>query len=142
MIGREGVEVGDHHKKRVLIVEDDFYIRSLYTLELEYAGFKVLEADNASQARNILASEEINFIILDIMLPGERGSGFLEWLKKEERYRLIPVVMLTNVGDEETTKRCLAMGALAYLLKSRVTPKEVAGKVTELYKVAGSEAKS
>lgn len=132
MIGKEGVEIGDHHKKRVLIVEDDFYIRSLYSMELEYAGFKVLEADDTAQARNALVGEEINFIILDVMLPGERGVDFLEWLKKQESYRAIPVIMLTNVGDEETTKRCLALGAAAYLLKSRVTPKEVAGKVLEL----------
>ena len=97
MIGKEGVEIGDHHKKGVLLVEDDFYIRSLYSLELEYAGFRVLEADNASQARSILDSEEISFIILDIMLPGERGVEFLKWLKGQPKYQDILVLMLTNV---------------------------------------------
>ena len=132
MIGREGVEVGDHHKKKVLIVEDDFYIRSLYTLELEYTGFKVFEADDTAQGRNILAGEEIDFIILDVMLPGERGIEFLEWLKNQEAYKNIPVIMLTNVGEEETVKKCLAAGAKSYLLKSHVSPKEVAEKVLEL----------
>ncbi len=133
MIGREGTDIGNDHKKRVLIVEDDFYIRSLYTLELEYTDFKVLEADDTSQARNILASEEIDFIILDVMLPGERGSDFLEWLKNQEAYKNIPVIMLTNVGEEETVKKCLALGAKSYLLKSHVSPKEVAEKVIELF---------
>lgn len=121
-------------KKQVLIVEDDFYIRSLYAMELESSGFRVFEADNAAQGRNVLASEKINLIVLDYMLPGERGIDILDWLKKNDSYRNIPVIMLTNVSEEELVNECIEKGAVAYLQKTHITPKDFSDKIQEISK--------
>jgi len=114
--------------KKILLVEDDFYIRGLYKMAFEKKGDQVIEAKDGEEALSIINKEKFDFIVLDLMLPGVSG---LEVLKQIKASRQIPVYILTNVGDEVVLKRALAAGADAYFIKVNYTPRNLVEAIEE-----------
>jgi len=115
-------------KKRILLVEDEPLLISLYreTFEQEPVIFDVAETGN--EALDQVNNEKPDLILLDILLPGINGFEVLRKLKSSSATKDIPVIVLTNLGSEETDKdRQLAMslGAIDYLVKSYHTPSEL-----------------
>lgn len=109
-------------KKKVLIVEDDFYIRSLYKLAFEKKKYDVVEAENGPLGLEKIKKDSFLFIILDVMLPGMSG---LEVLKQAKLLTTVPIYVLTNVGDEEILKQAEAENAAGYFLKVDYTPHQL-----------------
>ena len=99
---------------RVLVVEDESRAFELLRLALERDGFKVARAADAQEARARLEAETPDLITLDILLPGEDGWQFLDWLKHSVDYAHIPVVVISIVAEEE---KGFALGASAVLEK-------------------------
>lgn len=114
-------------KKRVLLVEDEPILIDLYqesfieepfTLELATTGEEALKA----------AESRPNLILLDILLPGINGFDVLRRLKSSGKTKDIPVIVLTNLGSEQSDKDkrlALSLGAVDYLVKSYHTPEEM-----------------
>lgn len=114
--------------KKILLIEDEFYIRDLYRMILEKAGFEVLLAEDGEKGYN-LAQKLPNLILLDIMLPKMNGIILLKKLKEETRTKNIPVVLLTNLGQEEVIKAAFDSGASGYFLKAGLNPNELVKKI-------------
>ncbi len=112
--------------KKILLIEDDFYIRGLYKMAFEKAGYQVVEVEDGTKALERLAKEEFNFIILDLMLPGIPG---IEVLKKIKESVKTPIYVLTNVGDEEVLAQAKKLGAKAYFLKIDYTPNQLVAAI-------------
>ena len=107
---------------RVLFVEDDPTVAQMYRLKLELDGYAVDVAGDGEQAVNRATSDPPDIIFLDIRLPRLDGLGVLEALRRHERTRQIPVVILSNYSERELVERGLKLGALEYLIKSQTTP--------------------
>ena len=109
------------------MVEDEPLIIDLYKERFEEEDFELLVAQNGNEALK-LAANGIDLILLDILLPGMNGFAVLRQLKSDLETRDIPVIVLTNLGSEQSDqdkRLALSLGAIDYLVKSYHTPDEM-----------------
>ena len=101
----------------ILVVDDDPAIREMIKLALTRGGYKVQEAGNALDARQTIARQIPDLILLDWMLPGQSGFEFARALQRDSAHRQIPVIMLTARDQEEDKVAALETGADDYVAK-------------------------
>src|ERR1700685_823007 len=105
------------HKKRILLVEDEEDIAALIKLQAEISGYKLhVEVDGINGFRAI-EREKPDLVILDIMLPGQRGLDVCRKMKRHQELRNIPVIMLTAKSEELDVMLGLELGADDYVAK-------------------------
>lgn len=119
-------------EKFILLIEDDEFMANLLAHKLEQSNYKILRAADAANAREILAKNSINLILLDIILPGMDGLSFLQELKKDTRYSSVPVIITSNLGQQEQIDEGLSFGAADYIVKAHSTPTEIVNKVMSI----------
>jgi DNA-binding response OmpR family regulator len=117
---------------KILIIEDDVFMAGLLERKFKQGNFKILKASNANQARETITSNQIDLILLDVVLPGTDGFTFLRELKKDEKNSKIPVIITSNLGQQEEIERGLTEGAADYIVKAHSTPGEIVDKVQEI----------
>ena len=122
-------------KIKVLIIEDDLFLRSLIARKLESEGFGVGMAIDGEDGIAKVLSYKPNLILLDIILPKMNGFEVLEKLKSDETIKHIPVILLTNLGEKEDADKGMSLGASDYMIKAHFTPEEIIEKIK---KVIGS----
>lgn len=122
-------------KKTILIAEDEEDLREMYSMALANAGFEVLPAVNGAEALDWLDKRytDIDFILLDIVMPGMDGFEALQKIKKDERFGKIPVLVSTNLDNDEDRQQALGLGAKEYFVKSQHTPSELVAKVSAIF---------
>lgn len=101
----------------ILVVDDNASNRGLLLRRLEREGHQVVEARSGRQALQILGTEEIDLILLDLMMPDMNGLQVLERLKGNKRLRNIPVIMISGLQETDSVIRCIGAGAEDYLPK-------------------------
>ena len=119
--------------KKILIVEDDDYLRDLYVETLEGEGFYVESAADGEEGYKKLFHGGYDLALLDIMLPKMNGLTILERIQKQTP-AINPngaIVMLSNLGQETTIAKAVSLGARGYMMKSDYTPAQVIFKVKE-----------
>lgn len=120
-------------KEKVLIVEDDKHIAKLVKYNLDKAGFETSVAKNGEEALSFIDKEEIHLVILDIMLPGMDGFEVCKEMKKEDRFKAIPIIMLTAKGEETDRVVGFELGADDYVVKP-FSPRELVLRVKAILK--------
>ncbi len=116
---------------RILIVEDEeFLVRALKD-NLEAEGYTIDMAANGDEAIERIRGHRPNLILLDLLMPKHDGFYVLEEVKKNSEWKLIPVIVLSNLGGDAEIKRALAMGADDYFVKSQHPIQEVIEKVQD-----------
>lgn len=118
----------------ILIVEDEQTLIDMYSLKLEKEGFTVAQAMDGVEAVTVAKKEKPDLIFLDVMLPKKDGFAVLEELRDLKDFKNTPVVMLTNLGQEEDSSKGKKLGATDYLVKADVTPAQLAEKAKEILK--------
>jgi two-component system chemotaxis response regulator CheY len=104
--------------RNVLIVEDSKAIRSLIRIALEEeGGFSTTEANNGFEALRTLPSRAFDLIITDINMPDINGLELISFVKSNEAYKDIPLIIVSTEKTEEDKKRGLALGAMGYIVK-------------------------
>jgi DNA-binding response OmpR family regulator len=119
-------------KIKILLVEDDPFLLSMYNTKFEIENFKVVTADDGEKGLKLALKEAPDIILLDIMLPKMDGFEVLRALKADEKVKKIPVILLTNLSQKEKVKEGLALGANDYLIKAHFMPSEVVEKIKKL----------
>lgn len=114
--------------KKILIVEDEQSLLKLLAVTFKNDGYEVIKAINAEEAYKGLEKEP-DAVLLDILLPGENGFVVLEKIKKNNKTKHIPVIMLTNFNEPERFAKAKKKGAADYLVKSSNDPTTVLQKV-------------
>ena len=114
--------------KRILIVEDEQPIREMVMFALAGAGYEVREAADAREAQASIAERLPDLILLDWMLPGTSGIDFARILRRSERTRLIPIIMLTARTQETDKVTGLEIGADDYITKP-FSPRELIARI-------------
>ena len=103
--------------KRVLIVEDEAAVQVTLKARLEAIGYETLSACDGDEGLRMAREEEPDLIILDVMLPKMDGLGVCRLLKSDQRYRHIPVLVLSGRASDPDRERGLNTGADAYMTK-------------------------
>jgi len=119
-------------KIKILLVEDDSFLLSMYGTKFELEGFKVIMAEDGEKAVRLALKEKPDIILLDIILPKMNGFEVLRQLKAEPATAVIPVILLTNLSQKEDIEKGLAMGAQDYLIKAHFMPSEVVDKIKKV----------
>lgn len=117
----------------ILLVEDDKFLSRLISTKLEKEGFKVTAEIDGESGLEALNTFKPDIILLDILLPGIDGFGVLKKIKAEKSgAKSIPVILLSNLGEDEYVARGLGLGAVDYMIKSNFTTDEIVKKITQV----------
>ncbi|HSX24891.1 MAG TPA: response regulator [Candidatus Andersenbacteria bacterium] len=118
------------HTPFILLVEDDSFISGMYQTKLKNAGYQVEIIADGELAWNRLQQDPVpDILLLDIILPKKDGFEILEDLRKEDRLKNLPVILLTNLGQKPDVERGIKLGADDYIIKAHFTPSEVMERV-------------
>ena len=123
----------------ILIVEDEPAIAELVALHCKHAGYAVKVAHAVLDARDVVDEALPDLIVLDWMLPDKSGIDFARELRKDERTRDLPILMLTARAAEDDKVRGLEVGADDYVTKP-FSPKELIARIKALLRRAAPEA--
>jgi len=116
--------------KKVIVIDDDAYIRELYVEVLKGEGYTVDFASNGEEAYNKLSQGGYDLVLLDIMMPKMDGLGIIEALKKNPPpVKNGPILLLTNLDHEPLIKDAMGEGAAAFIIKADITPEDLVEQV-------------
>ena len=115
----------------ILIVEDEDFLIMALKDNLVAEGYTVDIARNGDEALKKIQKKKPSLVLLDILMPQKDGFYVLEEIKKNPERQLIPVIVLSNLGEDKVIKRALDMGADDYLVKSQHSIQEVIEKVKD-----------
>lgn len=113
------------------MIEDDRFLRKVYRDKLEKEGFEFSEATTGEEGLNKAISEKPDLVLLDLILPRKSGFDVLIEMKKNPETEEIPIVILSNLGQESDIKKGLSLGASDYLVKTETSLSEVVEKIKE-----------
>jgi DNA-binding response OmpR family regulator len=117
-------------KEKILLVEDDPMVVRMYKRKFGNEGFDLVVAFNGEEGLAALEKERPNLVLLDVMMPKMSGLDMLKAVKSEEKYKKLPVVMLTNLGDRsEDVEKCKELGAEDYWVKANMKLDDIVSKV-------------
>lgn len=112
--------------KNILVVEDDKLLGKAICQTLDNAECQTFWARNAQEAFEALEVQDVSLIYLDLMLPGDTdGYEVLRQLKTNDRFKHIPVIILSNLGQLDEIERAMQLGATDYYVKANVDLKEL-----------------
>jgi CheY-like chemotaxis protein len=120
--------------KKIVVAEDEPILLKALNLELLSAGYEVLSATNGKAALEVIEKERPALVLLDILMPELTGFEVLEKLQANPQLKKIPVIILSNLGQEEEIKKGLALGAKDYYIKASTDLETITQKVKELVK--------
>ncbi len=118
---------------KILLVEDDSFLREIIYKRLLKEGFDVVQAEDGEKALVEISQDNFDVVLLDIILPNINGFEVLEKIKTNdnEKIKNIPVIMLSNLGQETDIEKALGMGASNYLVKAHFTTDEIIKKIKQ-----------
>jgi len=120
--------------RKILIIEDDKFLRELITRKLVNEGYQPIEATNGEEGVRTAKSEKPDLILLDLILPGIDGFEALARIRKDQETANLPVIILSNLGQKEDIERGLKLGATDYLIKAHFSPGEIIEKIASILK--------
>ncbi len=116
-------------KKKILILEDEKPLAHALLLKLTHEGYEVTVADNGEVGISILDKEKFDLVITDLIIPGLDGFGVLETIKTKKLN--VPVIVMTNLNQEEDRKRASDLGAVEFFVKSNNTLSQIVEGITK-----------
>lgn len=115
--------------KKILIIEDDKFLRELIVRKLIKEGYETSEAIDGEEGIKKIKSDRPDLILLDLILPGIDGFKVLSKMKEDPTISSTRVIILSNLGQKEDVEKGLKLGAIDYLIKAHFTPGEIIEKI-------------
>ncbi len=119
---------------RILLVEDEEFLRRIFKLRLTAEGYEVTDVDSGEAAWEALKDSVPHLIILDLYLPQMSGFEFLQRLKAHAALSQVAVLILSGLGQDADIRKGLELGAKEYVIKTKITPSEFLEIVGRLLK--------
>ena len=116
---------------KIAIIEDDAVISQMYRMKFEADGFEVQLANNGKRGVAMVEDFSPDLILMDLQMPEMGGAEALAAIRKSDWGKDIPVIILTNLGQEESPKEIKALGIHSYIVKAELTPRQVVQRVKE-----------
>ena len=115
--------------KRILLAEDDRFLRRAAEARLRQHGFEVLIAHDGEEALQAARAERPDLVLLDVVMPRLQGFDVLKALKRDAVTARIPVIVLSNLGQDSDVEQAIALGAEAYLVKAHLSLQDLVQKI-------------
>ncbi|PIZ66495.1 hypothetical protein CO051_04065 [Candidatus Roizmanbacteria bacterium CG_4_9_14_0_2_um_filter_39_13] len=115
--------------KKIIVVEDEEYLRDLYIQILQEEGFSVDSAEDGEIGFDKLSKNTYDLVLLDVILPKMDGLQILEKLSKLSKISFNKIVLLTNLGQDLVVAKAVDYGVRGYMIKSDYTPEEIINEV-------------
>jgi DNA-binding response OmpR family regulator len=122
------------NQQKVLLVEDEKMLAEMYATKFSMEGYTVEKAFDGAQGLELAKTMNPDIILLDVIMPKLDGFATLKQLKADPKLKAIPVIMLTNLGQEDDLKKGKELGATDYFVKSNHSPSEIVDKVKVVLK--------
>ena len=114
---------------KIAIIEDDSVISQMYRMKFEADGFEVQIANNGRDGIALVQEFVPDMVLLDMQMPVMNGDEALKNIRAEEWGKNVPVMILTNLGEEEAPKDIRSLGIESYIVKADLTPRQVVERV-------------
>lgn len=121
---------------KIAIIEDDAVISQMYRMKFETDGFDVQLANNGEKGVALVEHFSPDIILMDLQMPEMDGATALATIRKNEWGKDIPVIILTNLGEEEAPKSLKDLGIHSYIVKAELTPRQVVQRVKDALHLA------
>jgi len=118
--------------KKVMWVEDDSFLSDIIARKLSAEKCLLVHTKNAEEALPLVGTEMPDVIMLDVLLPGMNGFELLTKLKSDPKTKSIPVILLSNLGQESDVEKGKSLGADRFLVKATLKLDEVIGQIKEV----------
>jgi DNA-binding response OmpR family regulator len=115
----------------ILIAEDEKALASALAEKLSRENYTTTVVANGEEALVALKKKKFDLVLLDLVMPQKNGFEVLEELKEDSELRVVPVIILSNLGEDENIKKALRLGAVDYFVKADHPIAEVVEKVKE-----------
>ncbi len=119
-------------KLKILLIEDDSFLLSMYATKFEMENFQVITAEDGEKGIKLAMKEVPDIILLDILLPKLNGFEVLKEIRANKETSPIPVILLTNLSQKSEIEQGLALGANDFLIKAHFMPSEVVEKIKKI----------
>lgn len=116
---------------KIAIIEDDAVISQMYRMKFEADGFDVQLANNGKRGIALAENFHPDIILMDLQMPEMDGVTALSIIRKEAWGKDTPIIILTNLGEEEAPKEIRDYGIHSYIVKAELTPRQVVQRVKE-----------
>jgi DNA-binding response OmpR family regulator len=116
---------------KIAIIEDDVVISQMYRMKFEAEGFEVQTAENGRLGVELCEHMRPDMILLDLKMPEMSGEEALKKIRASDWGKHTPVIVLTNLGEEEAPKSLQSMGIHSYIVKAELTPRQVTERVKQ-----------
>ena len=123
--------------RRILVAEDDRFLRKAAEMALKRRGYTVITAADGEEALRTAQSVLPDLILLDLIMPKLNGFDVLQALKKEALTAYIPVIILSNLGQDRDVQQAMEAGAAAYLVKTDLSLQSLVERVEEALTASG-----
>lgn len=116
---------------KIAIIEDDPVISQMYRMKFEADGFEVQLANDGKRGAALVDDFQPDIILLDLQMPEMNGAEALEIIRSKQASKHTPVIILTNLGEEEAPRHLRSLGIHSYIVKADLTPRQVVGRVKD-----------
>lgn len=116
---------------KIAIIEDDQVISQMYRMKFEADGFDVQLANDGERGVALVEAYTPDMILMDLQMPKMNGAEALAVIRASDWGKNIPVIILTNLGEEEAPREIRALGIHSYIVKADLTPRQVVQRVKE-----------
>ena len=118
--------------KTILIIEDDKFLRELIAQKLSKEDYEISEAIDGEEGMSKVKEEKPDLILLDLIMPDMDGFMTLKELQKDHLLASIPVIILSNLGQQDDIDKAKQLGAVDFLVKAHFTPNEIIDKINKI----------
>ena len=117
---------------KILIIDDDEMLIDIWSLVLQKEGYQVFTARSGMEGIEMTRKEMPNFILLDQIMPDMKGNDVLKILKDDPQTNHIPISIASNYSENELMQEAIQKGAIDYILKYQIDPKDLVNKIKTL----------
>ncbi len=120
---------------KILLVDDDAFLRDMYTIKFTEHGHDVAVADGGAAAVSMFEQGNVyDLVLMDMIMPGTSGVDLLKIIRDKFPDQAKQCIFLSNQGQEEDVREAVEAGAIGYIIKAESIPSEVVKKVDDIIK--------
>lgn len=120
--------------KKILIVEDEEDLREMYSSKISSAGYNVITATCGDEGLTAIKKEKPDLVLLDLIMPRKNGFDVMEELKNDKNKIETPIIILSNLCQDEDMELAKEMGAIDYLIKSQIKLDDLVIRINQYFK--------